>query len=131
MQMIEPICRHVKDLRDFITCQTLIEPGGERSFAPDAVGTWPKHRHSLTAAVTKMKQAALVHDPGFLSSSEDALRWRPLSLYDLRNSDRWWSVPATPGTNLAIDHGHAYARNIPELHAFEQRLAGGVLRSIQ
>src|SRR5271168_4376586 len=50
-----------------------------------------------------------------------------VSLHDLGNSDRWWSVPATPGTNLTVDHGHAHARNIAELHAFEQRLAGGML----
>src|SRR5271165_4325090 len=102
MQMIERIRRLVKDLCGFSTCQTL--PAASGHLRQNAAGALPKDCLSLAPGVTKMRQTALT-----VQGSADFYRQRraktgcagrrQLSIHDLGNSDRWWSVPATPGTN--------------------------------
>ena len=47
-----------------------------------------------------------------------------------RHFRRWRRVPAAAAANDAVDHHHADAGNVAELHAFEQRAAGGVLGAV-
>src|SRR5258706_10172484 len=49
---------------------------------------------------------------------------------NLRQLRRWGRVAAAVGADDAVDDGHADAGEVAELHAVEEVLAGGMLRSV-